>query len=85
MQRLADQLEADLRALGTPERAAQEKRYLKSDLAFLGVPLPAMRKVARAFVRSHPDLTGGQAVDLAETLWDSDLYERRNVAVESPG
>jgi hypothetical protein len=32
MRRLADQLEAELRALGTAERAAQEKRYLKSAL-----------------------------------------------------
>ena len=26
-----------LRPLGTPERAAQEKRYLKSDLEFIGI------------------------------------------------
>jgi hypothetical protein len=36
MRRLADQIEAELRALGTSERATQEKRYLKSDLEHLG-------------------------------------------------
>lgn len=40
MLHLADQLEAELRPLGTAERAAQEKRYLKSDLEHLGVTCP---------------------------------------------
>jgi hypothetical protein len=36
MSELADALETRLRADGTPERAEGEKRYLKSDLEFLG-------------------------------------------------
>jgi hypothetical protein len=31
-----------------PARAAQEKRYLKSDLRHLGVRVPALRKIAVA-------------------------------------
>ena len=49
---VADQL----RLLGTPERAAQEKRYLKSDLEFFGVAVPDMRRVVKAAVRGHPGL-----------------------------
>ena len=35
-----------LRPLGTPERAVQEKRYLKSDLEFFGVAMPDLRRTA---------------------------------------
>jgi hypothetical protein len=34
---------AALRPLADPERAGQAKRYLKSDLAFLGVSVPGIR------------------------------------------
>jgi len=82
MQRQADQLEADLRALGTPERAAQEKRYLKSDLGHLGVTVPAMRKVIVAFLRAHPDLDRDDVLGLARELWSKPIHERRAAAVE---
>lgn len=39
-----------LRPLGTPGRAAQEKRYLKSDLEFLGVGVPDLRRTVKAAV-----------------------------------
>jgi hypothetical protein len=51
-----------LRPLGEPRRAAQEKRYLKSELDFLGVPLPDVRRVVTAASRRHPDLTRDQIV-----------------------
>ena len=53
---VADDLEAQLAALADPDRAEGAKRYLKSDLRFLGVTLPDMRSVAKAFHRAHPDL-----------------------------
>jgi hypothetical protein len=34
--------------LGVPDRDVQEKRYLKSDLEFLGVAVPDMRRVVKA-------------------------------------
>ena len=45
-----------LRAAGTADRAAQEKRYLKSELEFFGVTAPEMRRVVTAAVRAHPGL-----------------------------
>jgi 3-methyladenine DNA glycosylase AlkD len=45
---------AALRPLGDPERAAQEKRYLKSELDFLGVPLPVIRRVVVAAAAAGP-------------------------------
>jgi 3-methyladenine DNA glycosylase AlkD len=82
MRHLADQLEAELRALGTAERAAQEKRYLKSDLEHLGVTVPAMRKVIVAFMRAHSDLDRDDAIGLARALWKKPIHERRAAAVE---
>jgi hypothetical protein len=40
-----------LRPLGTPGRAAQEKRYLKSDLEFYGVAMPDLRRAVKAAAR----------------------------------
>jgi 3-methyladenine DNA glycosylase AlkD len=86
MRHLADQLEAELRALGTAERAAQEKRYLKSDLEHLGVTVPALRKVVVAFLRvllrAQPDFAHDDALELARTLWKKPIHERRAAAVE---
>jgi 3-methyladenine DNA glycosylase AlkD len=79
---LADELEASLRASGTPERAAQEKRYLKSDLEHLGVTVPAVRAAAKRFLAEHPDLDRPALVALVEALWASPIHERRAVAVE---
>ncbi len=82
MRRLADRLEAELRVLGTAERAAQEKRYLKSDLEHLGVTVPVLRKVVVALRRAHPEFGCDEATGLARTLWKKPIHERRAAAVE---
>jgi 3-methyladenine DNA glycosylase AlkD len=71
-----------LRSAGTAERAAQEKRYLKSDLDFLGVTVPDMRGVVRAAARGYPGLGGGEALAWARALWREPVHERRMAAVE---
>jgi 3-methyladenine DNA glycosylase AlkD len=71
-----------LRQLGDPERAAQEKRYLKSDLDFLGVAVPDMRRVVKAAVRGYPGLDAQAMVAWAVALWREPLHERRAAAVE---
>jgi 3-methyladenine DNA glycosylase AlkD len=73
---------AALRPVGTPERAAQEKRYLKSDLEFLGVTVPDMRRVVRAAARGYPGLGRLEAVAWARALWREPVHERRMAAVE---
>ena len=72
----------ELRPLGTPERAAQEKRYLKSDLEFFGVAVPDMRRVVKAAVRGHPGLDPQEMVAWAAALWREPVHERRAAAVE---
>jgi 3-methyladenine DNA glycosylase AlkD len=78
-QRLADQLEAHLREIGTAERAAQEKRYLKSELAFHGATLPQIQRVVREAAGELADREA--VVSLVEELWNVPVHERRMAAV----
>jgi 3-methyladenine DNA glycosylase AlkD len=71
-----------LRAHGTQERAAGEKRYLKSDLEFFGVTVPDMRRTVQAAVRSHPGLDREAVLAWAAALWREPVHERRMAAVE---
>ena len=76
-----DSLEAALRLLGTPQRAIQEKRYLKSDLAHLGVTVPDLRRTVKAaYAALQPEHR--ELIALAAALWASHVYERRLAAVE---
>src|ERR1700677_845532 len=71
-----------LRAVGTAERAAQEKRYLKSELEFFGVTVPELRRVVTEAVRGYPGLDGTGMVAWAVALWGEPVHERRMAAVE---
>jgi 3-methyladenine DNA glycosylase AlkD len=77
-------VDAELRALADPVRAANERRYLKSDLVHLGVPVPAIRKItARAVREAKP----GDTLAIAAALWaatedGSPVHEMRMAAIE---
>ncbi|TDD94995.1 DNA alkylation repair protein [Actinomadura rubrisoli] len=76
---------AELRAQADPARAESERSYLKSDFTHLGVPVPALRKVAVSAVRRAPTRT--DLLALAETLWATadggrPVHEARMAAVE---
>jgi len=71
-----------LRAVGTAERAVQEKRYLKSELEFFGVTVPEMRRVVTRAVRGYPGLDGAGMAAWAVALWGEPVHERRMAAVE---
>ena len=70
-----------LRPLGTPRRARAEKAYLKSELRFLGVTLPDIRRVARAFVSEHPELDARRLRVIAEGAYATKTHEQRSVAI----
>ncbi|MGA2826028.1 MAG: DNA alkylation repair protein, partial [Streptosporangiaceae bacterium] len=76
----ADALAAELRAAGAPERASSEKAYLKSDLEFFGVGVPAIRAVVRAWCRARPALAHDELVAVAAALWKRPVHERRMAA-----
>lgn len=74
-------LRAALATRATPQRAVQEKRYLKSQLEFLGASLPVIRREARAFASDHPELDRRGARALAEAAWAHGVHELRSVAI----
>lgn len=80
----AADLDAALRLQGTPERAEQEKRYLKSALSHYGVTVPAIRKTVRAFLREGAGAILDQAAlrPVTEALWDRDVFDLRFAAAE---
>ena len=78
---VAEGIERDLRALGTPERAAGEKRYLKSELLFLGATVWQIRRVVKAFGRDHKELGHDELVAIVTELWAAPIHERRMAGV----
>ena len=78
---IADELAAELIAVGTEDRAINEKRYLKSEIEHYGVTVPEIRKLARRFARERKDLSKRVLIDLTHELWDRDVYELRKLAV----
>jgi len=81
-EQLADLLTEELRAVATPGRAVQEKRYLKSDLEFLGASFWETQRLVKAFVKGAAPLTHDSLVALVEALWAQPVHERRAAAVE---
>ena len=75
---IAQEIEDELRAVGTPERAEGEKAYLKSSLEFLGTTVWQIRRVVKASVG---DLSHDELVSLVEELWSKPVFERRMSAV----
>ena len=73
--------ERRLRRSGSPERAAGEKRYLKLDLDFAGVPVPKIRMLVAEWLREHTDLERRDLVRLVRELWRRRLHELRGVAI----
>lgn len=78
--RLAEEIEAALVPLGTPERASAERAYLKSSLDHLGVPVPTVRRVVRQV--ADPGLDHGSLEEVVRILWARDVHECRMAAVE---
>ncbi len=74
-------IEHALRERGTPERAVQEKAYLKSSLTFVGASVPDTRSVIRGFHQQHPELTADEIREVASALWDAPIHECRSAAV----
>jgi 3-methyladenine DNA glycosylase AlkD len=77
---MADLITDELRAVARPERAAQEKAYLKSDLAFLGASVWEIRRVVQAFAKGT-ELTHDRLIGVVEALWVEPVHERRMAAV----
>ncbi|HEX7005007.1 MAG TPA: DNA alkylation repair protein [Trueperaceae bacterium] len=80
--KLVDRIAGSLRDAGTSERAASEKRYLKSSLEHYGASVPAIGKVAKGVVKELPELDRDQLLVLVLALWERPVHELRMAAVE---
>ncbi len=74
-------IERELTASSTKERAVREKAYLKSDLEFIGATVPTVTGAVRRVHRSHPELERHAVLRLAQGLWDREVFELRMAAV----
>ena len=74
MTSLGQRLEARLREVGTPERAASEKKYLKSDLEVLGATVWQTRAAIRDLA---PRLDHDALLRDVTELWSVPIFERR--------
>lgn len=78
---MAAGLGRELKAAGDPTCAVQEKRYLKSEMAFHGCRLGAIRSAVARIKREHPDLDVAGLRKLVRVLWKEPLFEHRIAAV----
>ena len=74
-------IERQLRAAGSPQRAASEQNYLKSKLEFAGTTVPRARAIVTAWRRAHPQLTRQRLTEVAAALWDGPVFECKLAAV----
>jgi 3-methyladenine DNA glycosylase AlkD len=72
---------AALAAVGSVERSANEKAYLKSDLVFLGADMPSIRGVAKALIARVRDSDTASVRSLVVALWGTGVHELRAVAM----
>ena len=79
-EKIVEHVKGALRRLGSPKRAARDKRYMKSDLDHYGIKVPELRKLSRQTIQSN-DLNPDQALTVARGLWRSGWYEERSLAI----
>ena len=70
-----------LRASADPERARNEKRYLRSDLRFIGANVPSIRKAVRQVVRRGSISERTTLLAFVDACWDRDVHELRVAGV----
>lgn len=79
---LLEVMVSELRALVTPERARNEKAYLKSDLDHLGVRVPDVRRVTLKLTRTQLPRELEPTLEFTDELWATRVHELRLAAVE---
>lgn len=77
---LVELIAARLADVADPVRAVQEQRYLKSDLAHLGVRVPEVRAIVRRTLPARPPADHEVVVAVAEQLWAEPVHEHRLAA-----
>jgi len=79
---LAAAIEDGLRRAGNAGRAAGAKRYLKSELVFLGADTRAIRQTVKDVLGDAAPVGRGDLLALVHELWGRGIFELRAAAVE---
>jgi 3-methyladenine DNA glycosylase AlkD len=77
---LVSEIRAALRAAADPVRAPGQQAYMKSEMPFLGVRLPEVRRLTRARVKAVPNAGGEMLRDAARALWDDAAFREERYA-----
>lgn len=75
------ELDDALRRAGDPERAVNEKKYLKSPIDHYGASVPAIRRAVKEVERGLGNVSRSRLLGLVKRLWKSDVHEQRMAAV----
>jgi 3-methyladenine DNA glycosylase AlkD len=70
-----------LREVGSPDRAEGEKRYLRSNLVFLGATVAQTRREVRAIAAAHAALSHDELTTFVRALWSCPVFDARLAAV----
>lgn len=72
-----------LTAGGDPERARQQRSYMKSAMPYAGVAMPVLRKLAGSLCKTYPCHDANEWETLVRALWDdARVREERYAALE---
>jgi 3-methyladenine DNA glycosylase AlkD len=83
---LVDRIRARLAAEANAVRAPQTQAYMKSEMPYLGVPLPRVRAIVRAETAERPPATVAGLTATVRELWRPAVYrEERYAATELTG
>jgi 3-methyladenine DNA glycosylase AlkD len=74
-------LDDALRRAGDPERAVDEKRYLKSPIDHYGATVPSIRKAVADFLGAEGPLPRRALLAVVRRLWAGRIHEQRMAAV----
>ncbi|SPT53405.1 DNA alkylation repair enzyme [Actinomyces bovis] len=76
------ELRAALAAAGDPQRAVQQRQYLKSEMPMYGVGVPETRKIAQTTAKAHPALwqDASSWEGTLRELWDQAGYREERFA-----
>ncbi len=78
---LVRDLDVALHRAADPERAVNEKRYLKSPIEHYGVTVPATRRAVKDAMAVHGPFSHRELLDTVRRLWSSPMHEQRMAAV----
>ena len=70
-------VEASLASVGSAKRASDMKAFMKSDLDFIGVSLPTIRKELRAHTPRRQGIERASLLELSRESVESRFFEMR--------